>query len=156
MITMRGISRFFAETLNTNAEFIALSTTLISGEFSYFVNVDLAEVEVPINYFGIVTFEDTDDREVSKIFKTQFLIGIERQKPVDVGGITEEPTLDKLEELSRKAVEVIASDMRTFGIQGDSNIKISYVNMYVPTPDGETDLQLQIDIELEQEKFLAC
>jgi len=46
-VTMRGISRFFAETLNENAEFIALSQSLISDEFNYFVNVDLATVEVP-------------------------------------------------------------------------------------------------------------
>jgi len=156
MITMRGISRFFAETLNESAEFKALSNSLISDEFDYFVNVDLATVEVPLPYFGIVTFNDKDDKEVEKKFQTQFLIGIEREKPIDVDGITEEPTLDKLEELTRKAYEVIAKEMRTFGIQGDSNIKISYVNMYVPNPDGESDLQMQVDIELEQEKFLSC
>lgn len=155
-VTMRGISRFFAETLNTNAEFIALSQSLISDEFNYFVNVDLATVEVPLPYFGIVTFNDKDDREVDKKFQTQFLIGISREKPVLVDGVIEEPTLDKLEQLSRKAYEVIANEMRTFGIQGSKNVRISYVNMYVPTPDGETDLQLQIDIELEQDKYLSC
>jgi len=153
-ITMRGISRFFAETLNENAEFKALSNSLISNEFDYFVNVDLATVEVPLPYFGIVTFNDKDDKEVEKVFQTQFLIGIDREKPTLINGVMEEPTLDKLETLSRKAFEIIAKEMRTFGIQGDTNIKIAYVNMYVPNPDGEDDLQMQVDIELESEKFL--
>jgi len=155
-ITMRGISRFFAETLNENAEFKALSNSLISNEFDYFVNVDLATVEVPLPYFGIVTFNDKDDKEVEKVFQTQFLIGIDREKPTLINGVMEEPTLDKLETLSRKAFEIIAKEMRTFGIQGDTNIKIAYVNMYVPNPDGEDDLQMQVDVELEQEKFLSC
>lgn len=156
MITMRGISRFFAETLNENAEFIALSNSLISDEFDYFVNVDLATVEVPLPYFGIVTFNDKDNKEVEKNFQTQFLIGIEREKPALLNGIMEEPTLDKLEQLSRKAYEIIVKEMRTFGIQGDKNVYISYVNMYVPNPDGEDDLQMQIDIEIEQDKYLSC
>ena len=152
-MTMRGISRFFAETLNTDDEFITLSTSLIGEPFTYFVNVDLSKVEVPNNFFGIVTFNDKDDKEVEKLFQTQFLIGINRDKPVDIGGITEEPTLDKLEQLTRKAYEVVAKAMRTFGIEGETNIQISYVNMYVPEPDGEDDLQMQVDIELEQIKF---
>jgi len=156
MITMRGISRFIAETLANDAEFIALSNTLISDEFHYFVNVDLATVQVPLPYFGIVTFEDKDDKEVKKAFQSQLLIGISRETPETVNRITEEPTLDNLEQLSRKAMEVISNEIRTFGIQGDQNIKISYINMYVPNPDGEDDLQMQIDIELEQEKFLSC
>ena len=152
-VTMRGISRFFAETLNTNAEFIALSQSLISTEFNYFVNVDLVTVEVPLPYFGIVTFNDKDDKEVEKKFQTQFLIGIGREDPVLIDGAMEEPTLDKLEQLTRKAYEVIVKEMR-FGIEGDNNVKISYVNMYVPAPDGENDLQLQVDIEIEQDKYI--
>lgn len=152
---MIGISRFVAETLNTNAEFIALSTSLIGGTFDYFINVDLAQVEVPLPYFAIVTFNDKDDRQVEKKFETQLLIGIEREAPVKVNDITEEPTLDKLEQLSRKAYEIIANEMR-LGIQGDQNVRISYVNMYVPAPDGENDLQMQIDIEIEQDKYLSC
>jgi len=156
-VTMRGISRFFAETLNENAEFIALSQSLISDEFNYFVNVDLATVEVPLPYFGIVTFNDKDDREVEKKFQTQFLIGISREKPDFVDGeITEEPTLDNLEQLSRKAYEVITNEMRIFGIQGSKNVRVSYVNMYVPATDGEDDLQMQIDIEIEQDMYLSC
>lgn len=156
MITMRGISSFFATALNTNTEFIDLCTSLIGAEFSYFINVDLAQVEVPLPYFSIVTFADKDDKEVRKTFETMFLIGIAREAPVETGGITEEPTLDKLEQLTRKAIEVIAKEMRAFGIQGDKNIKVSYLSMYVPNPDGENDLQMQVDIELEQEKFLSC
>ena len=153
-MTMRGISRFFAETLNTDAEFIALSTSLMGETFNYFVNVDLSETEVPVPYFGIVTFNDKDDKEVEKLFQTQFLIGINRTKPVDVDGITEEPSLDKLEQLTRKAYEVVTKTMRQSGIEGETNVHISYVNMYVPEPDGETDLQMQVDIELEQYKFI--
>jgi hypothetical protein len=155
-VTMRGISRFFAETLNENAEFIALSDSLISDEFNYFMNVDLATVEVPLPYFGIVTFNDKDDREVEKKFQTQFLIGIEREKPDLLNGVMEEPTLDKLEQLSRKAYEIITNEMRFFGIQGDKNVRVSYVNMYVPNPDGDDDLQMQIDIEIEQDKYISC
>ena len=155
-ITMRGISRFFAETLYENAEFKALSQSLISDEFNYFVNVDLATVEVPLPYFGIVTFNDKDDREVEKKFETQFLIGIAREKPALLNGVMEEPTLDKLEQLSRKAYEIVTNEMRAFGIQGDKNVRVSYVNMYVPNPDGENDLQMQIDIEIEQDKYLSC
>jgi len=156
MITMRGISNFIAESLNTNAEYIALSNSLMSETFNYFVNVDLATVDVVVPYFGIVTFEDKDDKEVKKAFQTQLLIGINRLDPVTTNKITEEPTLDSLEQLGMKALEVISKDLRIFGIQGDTNIKISYINMYVPNPDGEDDLQMQIDIELEQEKFLSC
>lgn len=156
MITMRSISRFIAETLNSDIEFKDLSNLLMSAEFNYFVNVDLATVEVPVPYFGIVTFEDKDDKEVEKKFQTQLLIGINRDAPILSDNITEEPSLDKLEQLSRKAIEVISKEMRTFGINGDKNIKVSYLNMYVPTPDGEQDLQLQVDIELEQDKFLSC
>lgn len=154
MITMRGLSRQLAEALNTDATFKALSTSLIGGEFNYFVNVDLSTVEVPLPYFGIVTFNDKDDREVVKSFQTQFLIGITRTDPTTVGNITEEASLDKVEELSRAALVVIETERRNFGIQGDKNIKITYINMYVPSPDGEDDLQMQIDIEWEQDKFL--
>ena len=90
-----------------------------------------------------------------KAFKVQFLIGIAREAVTTVNGISEEPTLDKLEQLTIKAVEVIAKELRDFGISNEKNIKIAYINMYVPTPDGEDDLQMQVDIELEQEKFLC-
>lgn len=158
IITMRGISRFIAETLDTNAEFIALSTTEIGEPFNYFVNVDLSNLQggVPIPYFGIVTFDDQDDREVRKFFKTQLLIGIERTKPVTTSGITEEASLEILETLSRKAVELVEKEMRIFGVQGEKNIRVSFVNFYVPNPDGEDDLQMQVDIEFDQDKYLTC
>jgi hypothetical protein len=158
MITMRGISRFIAETLDGNAEFIALSNTQLGEPFKYFVNVDLANLSggVPLPYFGIVTFDDQDAREVRKYFKTQFLIGIARTAPTTVGGITEEASLEILETLSRKAVELVTKEMRTFGVQGDSNIRISFVNFYVPNPDGEDDLQMQVDLEFDQDKYLTC
>ena len=111
---------------------------------------------MPLPYFGIVTFNDKDDREVEKKFQVQFLIGIERETPTLLNGVTEEPTLDKLEQLSRKAYEVITSEMRIFGIEGDNNVRVSFVNMYVPAPSGEDDLQMQIDIEIEQDKYLSC
>jgi hypothetical protein len=154
---MRAITRFFAETLNNSAEFTALSNSLLGGKFNFYINVDLATLtEVLLPYFSMVTFEDKDDKEVEKKFKAMFLIGIERQDPVTVSGITEEPTLDNLEQLTRKAVEIIEKDLRTFGIDGDTNIRFTYINMYVPSPDGEDDLQMQVDIELESEKFLQC
>jgi len=158
MITMRGISRFIAETLDSNAEFIALSNSQIGESFKYFVNVDLANLQggVPLPYFGIVTFDDQDAREVRKYFKTQLLIGIDRTLPITVGGITEEASLEILETLSRKAVELFTKEMRTFGVQGDNNIRISFVNFYVPNPDGEDDLQMQVDIEFDQDKYLTC
>ncbi len=43
MITMRGISRFIAETLDTNAEFIALCMTEIGQQFDYVINIDPVE-----------------------------------------------------------------------------------------------------------------
>jgi len=46
--------------------------------------------------------------------------------------------------------------MRIFGIQGSKNVRVSYVNMYVPATDGEDDLQMQIDIEIEQDMYLSC
>lgn len=158
MITMRGISRFIAESLDGSSEFIDLSNTLIGEPFNYFVNVDLSTLEggVPIPYFGVVTFSDQDDREVRKFFKIQILIGIGRTEPVTVGSITEEPSLGILETLSMRAVELFTKDMRTFGVQGDSNLRLSFVNYYVPNPDGEDDLQMQIDIEFDQDKYLAC
>jgi hypothetical protein len=156
MITMRGLSRQLAEVLDSDATFKALSTTLIGQEFNYFVNVDLSTVEVPIPYFGIVTFNDRDEKEVKKSFQTQLLLGIGRPSPVKINNITEEPSLDILEQLSRAALVAIETERRNFGIQGDKNIKIAYINMYVPSPDGEDDLQMQIDIEFEQEKFLSC
>ena len=155
MITMRAISRTFAEILNTDTGLKALSNSLISDEFNYYVNVDLATIEVKMPYFGIVTFNNMDDKEVKKAFKVQFLIGIAREAVTTVNRISEEPTLDKLEQLTIKAVEVIAKELRDFGISNEKNIKIAYINMYVPTPDGEDDLQMQVDIELEQEKFLC-
>ena len=157
MITMRGTSRLFAETLNSNLDFIALSNSLISSTFNYYVNVDLANLAggVALPYFSIVTFNDKDDKEVSKSFQTQFLIGIAREDFTTTSNITEEPTLAKLEALARKAIDVISKEIRDFGIEGDTNIKVAYVNMYVPNPDGEDDLQMQVDIELEQEKFLC-
>jgi len=154
MITMRGLSMFFAETLNTNVEFTNLCNSLLGVKFNFFVNVDMASVEVPIPYFGIVTFEDKDDKEVEKKFQSMFLIGINRQDAINTSGITEEPTLDNLETLSRKAIEIINKEMGAFGVQGDKNIRMNYVNMFVPSPDGEDDLQMQVDIESEQYKFL--
>ncbi|MEA2091047.1 MAG: hypothetical protein U9O83_01625 [Campylobacterota bacterium] len=156
MITMRSISRFIAEALDASVEFQALSTANAGETFSYFVNVDLSEVEVTIPYFGIVTFENTDEREVKHGFKTQILLGINRDQPTKVGNITEEATVEKIEALAIKALEIIADELRTYGINGDNNIKIAYTNFYVPNPEGEDDLQIQIDIELEQDKFLAC
>lgn len=156
MITMRSISRTFAELLENSTEFKALTNSLTSEEFNYYINVDLSSLkEVLLPYFAIVTFNDEDDKEVKKAFKTQFLIGIAREEPITVGKITEEPTLDKLETLTREAVEIISKELRDFGINGDSNVKIDYVNMYVPAPDGEDDLQMQVDIEIGQDKFLC-
>lgn len=156
MITLRGITRFCVETLNTNAEFITLCNSLLSTTFTYYVNIDHRVTEATLPYFSAVTYNDEDDKEVSKSFKTIFLIGIERQKPVTVNDITEEPTLATLETIARKAIELIAKDMRIFGVEGDKNIKFDYINYYVPNPEGENDLQMQIDIGFEQEKFLGC
>jgi hypothetical protein len=156
MIKMIDISDFIATTLDENIEFQSLCTSLTTKTFDYFVNVDLHEVEVPIPYFGIVTFENNDDKEVKKGFKTQLLLGIDRESPIKTGNITKEPTAEKLEEISLKAIEIVSKEMRTYGINGDTNIMIDYINYYVPNPEGEDDLQMQIDIQFTQDKFLSC
>lgn len=157
MITMRGLSRFIVDTLNTNPDFISLSQSIMAGStFNYYVNVDLANIEVQIPYFAVVTFDDKDDKSTRKFFRSQLLIGIDRSQPVTSGGVTEEPTQLNLETLSRKAIDLIEKDMRVFGVEGDNNIRPTYVGMYVPVPDGEEDLQMQIDIEFDQDKYLSC
>ena len=156
-MTMRGITRSIAETLNGSQEFKDLSVSLAGNEFNYMLNIDTyAVVEVPLPYFIIRTTNKLDDKEIEKSYETQFLIGIERQDFIEVNGITEEPTLSNLEELSDKAYEIVEEEIRVFGIQGDKNIKVSYVNMNVIDPTGENDLQIQVDIKLEQDKFLSC
>lgn len=147
MITMRGISIAIASEVKTSSDFTG---------FEFFVNVDLSKTEVSLPYFAVATFTDSDDRQVRKSFKTQILMGIASLPPITTAGITEDPSLDILETLGRKAVELIETMLRDFGVQGDKNIHIAYLGMYIPEPAGEDDLQIQIDIEFEQEKFLTC
>ena len=157
MITMRGISRFIAETLNESQEFIDLTDSLIFSEFNYYVNVDIYRLEeVFLPYASVVTFNDKDDKEVEKNFETVMLVGIPRQDFQETNGVFEEPTLDNLEVLSRKAVEVVEKELRTFGINGDKNIRISYINYFCPNPEGEDGLQMEISIKFEQDKYLGC
>lgn len=156
MIKMIDISRFFATTLDESLEFKTLCEEKIGEHFNYFVNVDLARVQVPIPYFGIVTFENKDDRSVQKSFETQILLGISRSEPITVGNITEEESASVLEEISLKAINIILKEMRTYGINSDMNIELNYINYFVPNPEGEEDLQMQIDIQLMQDKYLKC
>ena len=156
MIKMIDISRFIATTLDESIEFKTLCNTKIGTTFNYFVNVDLARVEVPVPYFGIVTFQNEDDRSVKKGFKTQILLGIDRSEPEQIGNITEEESAANIEELSNKAMEIVFKEMRTYGINSNMNIELNYINYYVPNPEGESDLQMQIDIELIENKYLKC
>lgn len=153
---MIDISRFIARTLDENAEFKDLCTSLIGENFDYFVNVDLARVIVPVPYFGVVTFENRDEKESEYTLKTILLLGICRDDIVKTGNISEEPTAGKIEEISLKAMDIVDKEMRTYGIDGDTNIEVDYINYYVPNPDGEDDLQMQIDIQYKQTKFLVC
>lgn len=153
---MIDISRFIAKTLDESVEFNDLCTSLIGENFDYFVNVDLARVVVPVPYFGIVTFENRDEKESQYTSKTILLLGISRDDIVKTGNISEEPTAGKIEEISLKAMDIVDKEMRTYGIDGDTNIEVDYINYYVPNPDGEDDLQMQIDIQYKQTKFLVC
>lgn len=154
MIKMIDISSFIVDTLNSSTEFKDLCIEKIDKEFDYFINVDLSRVEVPLPYFAVVTFENQDDIMVKKEYRVQILLGIERQVFVKTNNVTEEPTARTIEELSLKAIELIKKEMRTYGINQEKNIDINYINCFVPNPDGESDLQMQIDMIFYQEKFV--
>jgi len=155
-MTMHGISDLLSKTLSTNTDFIQFCTDRIGKEFEYFINADCSTIYVPLPYFSIVTYDSLDDKGVSRLFKTQWLIGIAREDPTREGNITKELPLTHIEDIAIKAIEVITKELRTFGVEGDKNIHISYVNMSIPYPDGEDGLQLQVDIEFEKEKLLSC
>ena len=153
---MIDISRFVATTLDESTIFQDFTEDLINEKLDYFINVDIYEMEVPVPYFAIATFEDTDDKSIEKSFKTQILLGIGRTKPVKTGNITEETSIEKTELIAKKAIEIVSKEMRTYGISGETNIEITYINFFIPKPEGEEDLQVQIDIKFEQQKYLKC
>ena len=156
MISMTNVSMFIYETLNTNAEFKILSNALMGKEFKYFVNIDLYQVEPTLPYFGIVTFEKDESPANSIEFKTHILLGIDRINPTDGNNLVIEPTLENIEQLSKLALDIIAKDLRTFGINGDMNVEVKDLILGVPTPEGSEELQMSISITLEQQRFLGC
>jgi len=155
-MNMIDISRFIATTLDESLVFQDFTQEQINDNLDYYINVDVFENIVPLPYLSIVTFEDTDDKAVKKTFKTQLLLSAQRNEPITIGNITQEDTAEKIELIARKAIEVLSKDLRNYGILGETNIEIVMINYFIPKPEGEEDLQIQIDIEFEQEKFLKC
>lgn len=156
MINMIDISRFIATTLDESTVFKDFTQAQINKNLDYYINVDIFENQVLVPFLSIVTFEDTDDKAIKKSFKTQLLLSIKRSEPSKIGNIIQEDTIEKLELIAKKALEVLAKELRNYGIVGETNIEITMINYFVPQPEGEEDLQIQIDIEFEQEKFLKC
>lgn len=159
MITMHSIAKMIAETLDSSIEYKDFCTATIDNNFTYYLNIDPETLEqVPMPYFGVITYNDRDSKENYKGFQTQFLIGIQKDEKPDVSATTiiVDNTLEKLEKVTDKALELVAKEIRTFGINGDTNIRIAFTNKYIPKADGHEDLQMQVDIELEQDKYLTC
>ena len=159
MITMSGIAKTIASALDSSVEFQDFCTTTIDNNFIYYVNVDPETlVDVPLPYFGINVYNDRDAKEHYKGFQAQLLVGLEKTLVPNTSATTIiiDDTFEKLEKVADKALELLATEIRTFGIDGEMNIQIAFINKYVPKADGEEDLQMQVDIELEQDKYMSC
>lgn len=153
---MSDITRFFAETMDTNAEFKALALSLTGVEdFKFYLNIDTINTELEHdNCCAIITYEDSDEREVEKSFKSTLLFSILRHENTESGNIIEEPTSRNLELIIQKGLEIIAKEMRIYGIAGETNVLFDYINIESLNPEGEDDLQMQVDIKIKQEKYI--
>ncbi|MBL0721005.1 MAG: hypothetical protein JJV88_00295 [Sulfurovum sp.] len=158
-MTMNQITKSFANILNESDEFSDFCTEVIDNNFIYYLNIDPVTLnEIPLPYFSITTYNEKDEPGSHKGFQIQFLVGIMKEDVPDTtaGTIIVDNTLEKLENVVSKAIEIITNEIRVFGIDGDKSANIAFINKYVPKADGEEDLQMQIDIGLEQDKFLSC
>ena len=88
-------------------------------------------------------------------FDVQFLVGIERYTNSKDEAVTEEISSEKLELVILKAIEVFMNEIKVFGVNGETNIQLVHKNFYLAPPDGEIDIQMQVDLVFEQERFLC-
>jgi len=152
---MYNLSLAIAEILDGSAEFRTLCTDTIGKEFNYYVHIDMANVDsVDLPYFSLVTYTNKQENGARDELTTQLLLGIERSTPFKTGRIEKEETQQKIEVIATKALEVMKKDMLAFGLDGNKDMLIDYVNMYAPPPNGENDIQLQIDIVFSKTKCL--
>ena len=157
-ITMYGTSKFIRDTLNDSTVFKAFTITEIGKEMDYLLFIDMAEVQnntFPDNYISLATYENKDRRATEFSFRTSMVINIKRFPTVTVGNLKEESTFEKLEKIALKAKELLYTELELWGIQGDKSIKIDLFDMYTPAPMGEDSLQMQIDININKDKFLC-
>lgn len=153
--TMYQVSMGLAQILDSNAEFKTLCTDTLGAEFTYYVHVDLTSVDdLVMPYFSFVTYTDTNRAGEYGEVLVQMLAGVTRSDTVATGAIVTEDTQHLLEVVTKKAIEIIEQEMNIFGINGENGFIKEYLNIYAPPPDGEEDIQLQIDMILNTKKCL--
>lgn len=154
--TMYDVSLAFAKTLNDSIAFKQFCVDTIGDEFTHYVHIDMANVdELEMPYFSFVTYTDTNRSGEYGEVLVQILSGMNRSSNTeDVSGIHTENTQQLLEKVTRYAIELIIKEMMTFGINGEKGFIKEYLNMYASPPNGEEDIQLQIDMILNTNKCL--
>jgi len=149
------LGKFIANTLNDSDDYKSYCSDTIGATFDYYLNVDLNRVEIMLPYFSIVAYNNTQTADENITFDVQFLVGIERYTNSKDEAITEEVSSEKLELVILKAIDIIMNEIRTTGVNGETNIQLMHKNFYLVPPDGEIDIQMQVDLVFEQERFLC-
>ena len=152
---MYDISLAFAKLLDESAEFKQYCTDTIGEEFRYYVHVDMSRIDdIELPYFSFVTYTDTNRAGEYGEVLIQMLSGINREDVVREGNFISENSQQLLEQVTKKAMDLIVRDMSQFGINGEQGFIKEYLNIFASPPMGEDDIQLQIDMILNTKKCL--
>ena len=153
--TMYEISMNFAKILNESAEFKQYCIETMGQEFTYYVHIDMARIDdIELPYFSFVTYTDTNRAGEYGEVLIQMLSGIERSDVVITDKLISEDSQQLLEQVTKKAIELIVKEMTVFGINGEKGFIKEYLNIFASPPMGEDDIQLQIDMILNTKKCL--
>lgn len=157
MIGQTEIQKFMALSLKNNAEFSTLCTSELGSELNFYIDSSVRETYEELPYF--VIHKDISDipNQDADSYVTQFVICAsmpETTPTEDTDGIFVFPTIESVENVIMKAIEVIKCALRDLGINGDKEYYIGQTRIAFAEIGEADELLGAVEILLQKDKFL--
>ena len=152
MFALSDIQKFIADTLKNDISFNDEAYASLGLDFGYYIDANSLDgvVELPcITVFGIETTDELRNNET--LYTIQYnLTAICSMKPIIQDSISIYPTKGILEKLAIKSIELISQELRVYGINGKSNLKISAKNLFLTDIGEADDVQAIVTLQISE------
>lgn len=150
-VRQSDVKKWISDTLKDNTEFADFCTQEIGSALNFYRSSPINDIKEEIPYMTVFSDMSKDDNTSEKFFDAEWMIPIsmailDEDDPIDDNGVQVWESVDKIENIAHKAIEILECRLRDFKIKNEDILIVSKTIYLTETGEAE-DVQANIMLQ---------